>query len=99
MKSYSIHYHKYNIFANNYVRYIQDVVTDDIYHEVGKIICSSLERISKISYTLNKDGITQDICDIRYESGFTRLDRDTWIDETKVFDIYSKKVWEKEDER
>ena len=98
MKSYSIHYHKYNIFANNYVRYIQDVETDDIYHEVGKIICSSLERISKISYTLNKDGITQDICDLRQECGFTKLDKNTWIDETKVFDIYGKKVWEKENE-
>ena len=98
MKSYSIHYHKYNIFANNYVRYIQDVVTDDIYHEVGKIICSSLERISKISYTLNKDGITQDICDLRQECGFTKLDKNTWIDETKVFDVYGNKVWEKENE-
>lgn len=81
------------------MRYIEDIETDDIYHEVGKIICLSLERISKISYTLNKDGITQEISDIRYKCGFTKLDKNTWIDETKVFDIYGKKVWEKEDER
>lgn len=42
MKSYSIHYHKYNIFA--------------------------------------------------------KLDKNTWIDETKTFDVYGKKVWEKTNE-
>ena len=99
MKSYSIHYHKYSIFADNYVRFIEDVETDDIYHEVGKIICSSLERISKISYTLNKDGMSQDICDLRQECRFTKLNKNTWIDKTKVFDIYGNKVWEKENER
>ena len=99
MKSYSIHYHKYNIFANNYVRYIKDVETDDIYYEVGKMMCQSLERISKISYTLNKDGITRDICDCREKCGFTKLDKSTWIDETKTFDIPGNKVWEKENER
>ena len=99
MKSYSIHYHKYNIFANNYVRYIKDAETDDIYYEVGKMMCQSLERISKISYTLNKDGITRDICDCREKCGFTKLDKSTWIDETKTFDIHGNKVWEKENER
>lgn len=81
------------------MRYIEDIETDDIYHEVGKIICPPLERISKISYTLNKGGITRDICDYREKCGFTKLDKSTWIDETKVFDIYGKKVWEKENER
>ena len=87
MKSYSIHYHKYSIFADNYVRFIEDVETDDIYHEVGKISCSSLERISKISYTLNKNGITKEISDYRQECGFTKLDKNTWRDETKVCDV------------
>lgn len=43
--------------------------------------------------------MTQDICDLRQECGFTKLDKNTWVDETKVFDIYGKKVWEKENER
>lgn len=96
MKSYSIHYHQYSILVDNYVRFIEDVETDDIYREVGKIICSSLERISKISYTLNKNGITKEISDYRQECGFTKLDKNIWIDEAKVFDIYGKRVWEEQ---
>ena len=48
---YHIYYEKYNILYRGYVSYIRIVETDDIYHEVGKIVCSSIESVRRISYT------------------------------------------------
>lgn len=51
MARYNIYCRKYNIMARAYVTYIKIVETDDIYHEIGKIICNSLEKIENIRYT------------------------------------------------
>ena len=47
---YNIYFTKYSILANAYVKYIQVVVTDDIYREIGKLICTTLERIASVRY-------------------------------------------------
>ena len=57
MKRYNIYYTKYNIIANDYIPYIKVVYTDDIYHEVGKMICTSLEKIDRVRYTAPKASI------------------------------------------
>ncbi len=51
MKRYNIYYQKYCIIANDYLSYVEVVETEDIYHEIGKKICTSLERIKNIRYT------------------------------------------------
>lgn len=51
MKTYVIYYWKYNINARDYLFYIQLIKTMDIYHEIGKMICSSIENIKNIRYT------------------------------------------------
>ena len=51
MKTYVIYYWKYEIFARDYVFYIKLVETNDIYHEIGKMICTSIEHIKSIRYT------------------------------------------------
>ena len=48
---YNIYYTQYNLFANANIPKIRVVETEDVYHEVGKMICSALERIVRISYT------------------------------------------------
>ena len=37
-KRYNIYYRKYNIIANAYIPYVKVVYTNDIYHEIGKMI-------------------------------------------------------------
>ena len=54
MTRYNIYYTRYNILARDYVPYIKVVYTEDIYHEVGKLICTSMEKIKHISYTKPK---------------------------------------------
>ena len=36
--------------ANDYVRTEKTVTTNDIYHEIGWLICNSLEEIRNIRY-------------------------------------------------
>ena len=51
MTRYNIYYTKYSILNNAYNHYVKVVYTYDIYHEIGKLICTSMERIKDISYT------------------------------------------------
>ena len=78
MTRYNIYYRKYNILANDYVPYVRVVYTDDIYHEIGKIICTSLERIEHIRYTEPK--ASQEECEKYWaESGYRKLCENIWI--------------------
>ena len=78
MKRYNIYYTKYNFFVHDYVPYIKVVETDDIYHEVGKLICKSIEKIDNIRYI--ESYVTLEACEkLWLESGYRKLSRDTWV--------------------
>lgn len=36
--------------ANDYIKEEKIVVTNDIYHEIGKLICQSIEEIRNVRY-------------------------------------------------
>ena len=44
----NIYYNQYNIIANEYIPHIKVVETEDVYHEIGMIICRSIERIKNL---------------------------------------------------
>lgn len=78
MKRYNIYYSKYNIIANDYIPYVKVVYTDDIYHEIGKMICTSMEKIESISYTEPK--VSQEDCEKLWaEGGYRKLTDNIWI--------------------
>ncbi len=82
MKRYNIYYSKYNIIANDYLRYVKVVETSDVYHEIGKMICTSLEAIKNISYIEQK--ISQEECEELWQkSGFKQIDKNHWVKEQK----------------
>lgn len=74
---YHIYYEKYNIFYRGYVSYIEIVETDDIYHEVGKIICSSIESVRRISYT-KPTAKKSEIERFFAEKGYEKVDDTLW---------------------
>lgn len=78
MKRYNIYYCKYNIIANDYIPYVKVVYTDDIYHEIGKMICTSIERIESISYTEPRAS-TEDCEKYWAGSGYKKLSENIWI--------------------
>lgn len=51
MKKYNLYYTQFQIMAMGEIDFIETVETDDIYHYIGKKICTSLEHISHIRYT------------------------------------------------
>ncbi len=51
MDKYKLFIRKFSIFANDYVVVTKIVETNDIYHEIGKIYCQSIEEIKRIDYT------------------------------------------------
>ena len=50
MKKYKLYIRKYNIMLNDYTTIEKVVETDDIYHEIGYIYCTSIEHIKRIDY-------------------------------------------------
>ena len=50
MKKYKLYIRKYNIMINDYELVTKVVTTNDIYHEIGYIYCTSLEHIKRIDY-------------------------------------------------
>ena len=78
MKRYNIYYRKYNIFANDYVPYVKTVDTDDIYHEIGKMICTSMEKIESISYT--EPRVSNEECEKYWaDNGYKKLSHNIWV--------------------
>ena len=79
---YIIYYRKYNIFGNCYLRYIRVVETEDIYHIIGKMICTTLEKIEQIWYSAAKLSLE------KYEAHWTELgyrqidNSNDWVNET-----------------
>ena len=50
MKKYKLYIRKYNIYKNDYIVEEREVFTNDIYHEIGKIYCTTIEHIKRIDY-------------------------------------------------
>ena len=50
MKKYKLWIRKYNIFKNDYEVVEKVITTNDIYHEIGYIYCTTLEDIKRIDY-------------------------------------------------
>ena len=50
MKTYKLIIQEYNIKVNDYIIREQYVSTDDIYHTIGEIYCTSLVKIKRIDY-------------------------------------------------
>ena len=50
MKKYKLWIRKYSIFKNDYEVIEKVITTNDIYHEIGYIYCTTLEKIERIDY-------------------------------------------------
>lgn len=50
MKTYFLYVRKYSIFTNDYILKVYKVITDNIYKIIGKIYCTSMEKIERIDY-------------------------------------------------
>lgn len=50
MKKYKLYIKRYNFLKNDYETIEIEILTDDIYHEIGYIYCTSLEHIKRIDY-------------------------------------------------
>ena len=76
-KRYNLYYSKYNIFARGYVRYVEVIESTDIYHEIGKKICTTLEHIKRISYTEPK--ATREECEeLWLQGGYEKISNNLW---------------------
>ena len=76
-KRYNLYYSKYNIFARGYVRYVEVIESTDIYHEIGKKICTTLEHIKRISYTEPK--ATREECEeLWLQGGYEKISPNLW---------------------
>lgn len=77
-KRYNIYYRKYNIFANDYIPYIKVVQTADIYHEIGKMICTSMEKIENIRYTEARAS-QETVEQLWTAEGYRKLTDNIWV--------------------
>lgn len=50
MKKYKLWIRKYNMLENCYEITEEIITTNDIYHEIGYIYCTTLEKIERIDY-------------------------------------------------
>ena len=76
-KRYNLYYSKYSIFARGYVRYVEVIESTDIYHEIGKKICTTLEHIKRISYTEPK--ATREECEeLWLQGGYEKISNNLW---------------------
>ena len=55
MKTYKLFIRKYNFMKNDYEVVEEIVKTNDIYHEIGYIYCTTLEEIKRIDYVELKE--------------------------------------------
>ena len=51
MRTYKLFIRKYNFIKNDYEVIEKIIKTNDIYHEIGYIYCTTLEDIKRIDYT------------------------------------------------
>ena len=76
-KRYNLYYSKYNIFARGYVRYVEVIESTDIYHEIGKKICTTMEHIKRISYTAPK-ATREEIEELWLKAGYEKISTNLW---------------------
>ena len=76
-KRYNLYYSKYNIFARGYVRYVEVIESTDIYHEIGKKICTTLEHIKHISYTEPK-ATREEYEELWLQGGYEKISANLW---------------------
>lgn len=50
MKKYLLYVRKYNIIAHDYLFYVYDCVTNDIFHTLGEVIFRTEEHIQRIDF-------------------------------------------------
>lgn len=82
MARYNLYYRKYNIIANAYIPYVKVIETEDIYHEIGKMICESLEKIENIRYT--RPTASREDCEKLWtEEGYLQITPSLWRKERK----------------
>ena len=78
MARYNIYYNQFSIIARAYVPHIQVVDNEDVYHVIGKLICSSLEEIKNIRYS--KPKATQEECEAFWlERGYRKFSENLWV--------------------
>lgn len=77
---YHIYYEKYSILGNRHREQIMIVYTEDIYHEIGRLYCESLENIKNIRYTKQRAPI-EEIEKYWIEEGFRKVTQNIWIKE------------------
>lgn len=61
MKKYKLWIIKYNLFKNDYEVIEKIVKTNDIYHEIGYIYCTTIEDIKRIDYMEIKEQTNDNI--------------------------------------
>ncbi len=80
---YNIYFEQYSIITNNYSKYIMCVETEDIFHEIGKLVCTSICSTRNIRYT--KPQASKERCEELFkEKGYRKISNtNTWIKEKK----------------
>lgn len=61
MKKYKLWIRKYNLFKNDYEVIEKIVKTNDIYHKIGYIYCTTIEDIKRIDYMEIKEQTNDNI--------------------------------------
>lgn len=69
----------YSVFYNkNNVRYINIVTTNDIFHDIGKLVCDSDTAITSIRY-IPIIGDATEYIPIWKQNGYIEIDSNTFI--------------------
>lgn len=94
MARYNIYFRQFNIIARDYVLHIQVVETDNVYAVIGKLICTSLEKIENIRYSQPR--ATQEQCEALWlEHGYRKYSGNLWVlDDPKYKDVEFEKPTE-----
>ena len=74
---YTIYYKKYSFITNGCVSYIKIVYTDDIYHDIGALVCRSLGKIIDIHFAEPTASI-EDCERFWRESGYEKVNDLLW---------------------
>ena len=78
---YKIFYKKYSVFGHGYLSYVKVVKTADIFHEVGKLYCTSIENVKDVWYGVIRDEDAYKVS-VAYweENGYRKIDgTQTWV--------------------
>lgn len=78
LKIYHIYYKRFNLATKGYVRFIKVVETTDIFHEVGKLVCQSMEKIEDIHYFTPRIPQTE-VVKKWIDNGFVQWSENLWI--------------------